>query len=691
MFRRSDTPITLCWAKMPQRTWVAKMRGSSPDRAAGRRQWSATRIGHRAIFPTLLIAIVVLPLAIAAAGGWLLWRETWNDSESELVRTAQSGSEFAHRVLGSHVLAAKLVNQMLAGLSDEEIRTNEAELHERLKQLVPSVPMANTIALSDRNAITLLTANVIPVPRVSIEDREWVRALRQPNAPPVHISSVTTGRIDTNFFFGVSIRRARSGNDMPVGAFEGVVNVSVNPIRMAEGLETITRSPGDAIALVRVDGEILARVPFFQERVPPVPATSPLRTFMAQRAMSGSYDGYSTAIADRPAGKPLRVAFRRVGDLPVYIVVSRSPDVVVARWQRAMETLLAVAIPACAALGLLAFLVRRGQRKIAISEAEFRTAFEGAPIGAALADGNSGRILRANPRLCEMTQVAATDLERLTLVDLIAAEDREAVAKGGWSAALSNAPGSALRIVRNGQAPFWALVSMAQVKYPERQGPRLVIASVQDITQRKAIEDRAALLAREVDHRGKNMLAVLQVMVRQTRASSIAEAISSITGRIHALARVHSLLSESRWDGALLRRLAEDELAPYRLDNADRARIAGPDIMLKPDAAQSMAMVLHELATNAAKYGALSVPAGHVSLEWSWIPSEPVLLRWEELNGPPISPPEKRGLGMVLVHRTVRHQLDGRISMQWRETGLFCEIALPSVTLIDQSSIAAAE
>jgi hypothetical protein len=258
---------------------------ASPFKGPGvRAEWNRIRAGRRAVFPILLLATAVLPLAIAAAGGWLLWRDAWNNSESELVRTAQSGAEFAQRVLGSHLLAAQLVNQMLAGLSDEGIRAQEAELHERLKQLLPSVPMANTIALSDRNAMMLLTANVMPVPRVSIDDREWVQALRQPNAPPVHISSVTTGRVDTNFFFGVSIRRAKSGNGVPAGEFDGVVNVSVNPTRMAEGLETITRSPGDVISLIRVDGEILARVPFFQERVPPLPANSPLRAFMAQRA-----------------------------------------------------------------------------------------------------------------------------------------------------------------------------------------------------------------------------------------------------------------------------------------------------------------------------------------------------------------------------------------------------------------------
>src|SRR3954471_10603925 len=135
-----------------------------------------------------------------------------------------------------------------------------------------------------------------------------------------------------------------------------------------------------------------------------------------------------------------------------------------------------------------------------------------------------------------------------------------------------------------------------------------------DITDRKEAEERQALLAREVDHRAKNAMAIVQSIVRLTKAGSIASYVSIIEGRIKALSRAHALLSNSRWQGADLDKLADDELAPYRSTHIDRISIFGPKVTLEPTKAQTLALALHELATNAAKYGALSSASGKLSL-----------------------------------------------------------------------------
>lgn len=173
----------------------------------------------------LLAAAVALPLLVVGIAAWLDWRDAWRGAEAELLRSADAAAQYAERVVGAQVLAAALVNQMLAGLSDAEIRTREMELSERLRRLLPSIPAADTLALSDRHGVMLLTADVAPVPRVSIADREWVRALRRDDAPSVHISAVTAGRVGSSVFFGVSLRRAGTGNGLPEGAFDGVVKV----------------------------------------------------------------------------------------------------------------------------------------------------------------------------------------------------------------------------------------------------------------------------------------------------------------------------------------------------------------------------------------------------------------------------------------------------------------------------------
>ena len=135
-----------------------------------------------------------------------------------------------------------------------------------------------------------------------------------------------------------------------------------------------------------------------------------------------------------------------------------------------------------------------------------------------------------------------------------------------------------------------------------------------DITDRKIAEERQALLAREVDHRAKNALALVQSIVRLTRGSSIATYTTAVEGRIKALSRVHTILSQSRWQGADMRGLVEEELAAYRVDGGAKISAGGPNVSLQPATAQSLALALHELVTNAAKYGALSSNAGQVHL-----------------------------------------------------------------------------
>ena len=203
----------------------------------------------------------------------------------------------------------------------------------------------------------------------------------------------------------------------------------------------------------------------------------------------------------------------------------------------------------------------------------------------------------------------------------------------------------------------------------------------QDITERKRSEAQIVNLAREAEHRTKNILAAVLATVRLSRSDTSDDLKKLIEGRIHALAKVHTLFVQSRWAGADLRSLVTQELLPYRGERDARVRIDGPTLMLEPNTAQTIAISLHELATNAAKYGSLSAADGRVEIAWSGTPDGPLRLRWTESGGPAVRPPTRRGFGTKIIEKIIAGQLRGEVRFDWRDEGLTCEIALPCVSL----------
>jgi PAS domain S-box-containing protein len=201
----------------------------------------------------------------------------------------------------------------------------------------------------------------------------------------------------------------------------------------------------------------------------------------------------------------------------------------------------------------------------------------------------------------------------------------------------------------------------------------------QDITERKRSEAQITNLAHEAEHRTKNILATVLAMVRFSHSDTPDDLKQLIEGRISALAKVHGLFVQSRWAGAELQTLVTQELSPYRGKTDACVRIDGPPVMLEPTTAQTIAMSLHELATNAAKYGSLSAADGRVEIAWSRLADGRLRLRWIELGGPPVAPPTHRGFGTRVIERIIVGQLKGEVHFDWRDKGLACEIALPII------------
>jgi PAS domain S-box-containing protein len=225
-----------------------------------------------------------------------------------------------------------------------------------------------------------------------------------------------------------------------------------------------------------------------------------------------------------------------------------------------------------------------------------------------------------------------------------------------------------------------SMVSISLTVSPITDGlGRIVGASkiARDITEQKRREELINLLAREADHRTKNLLALAQATVHLTNGETAAELKSAIEGRLGALANAHTLLAQSRWAGADLRNLALEELSPYRAEDDDgsRARIEGPSLMLEQQPAQAIALALHELTTNAVKYGALSIPSGRIAVSWRLQSGNRLAVRWVETDGPAVMPPTRKGFGTKVMTR-ICEQLNGELNFDWRTDGLVCDIVI---------------
>jgi len=198
-----------------------------------------------------------------------------------------------------------------------------------------------------------------------------------------------------------------------------------------------------------------------------------------------------------------------------------------------------------------------------------------------------------------------------------------------------------------------------------------------NVTQRKKMEKHRELLMAELSHRVKNTLAIVLSIERLSFSKQQdTEASGVFRARIHSLAQAHGRLAEAQWTGVALERLVEDELAPYRQSETSNTRISGPPVVLSAHCALNMVLAIHELATNAAKHGALSSPRGQVVVTWER-KDDGVLLEWREQGGPAVSPPQRRGFGRLLLEQALHQELGSNVSMNFRPEGLICTILIP--------------
>ena len=207
-----------------------------------------------------------------------------------------------------------------------------------------------------------------------------------------------------------------------------------------------------------------------------------------------------------------------------------------------------------------------------------------------------------------------------------------------------------------------------------------------DITSRKAGEAHLRDIMRELTHRSKNLLAVIQAMARQTarHAGTIEVFLDQFSARLQALSASHDLLVQESWYGASLSELIRSQLGHYLGREGSQVSVEGPALVLKPEAAQSLSLAIHELATNAAKYGGLSIPTGRVAIRWRLLPAsegEGVEIIWVESGGPSVPPPERRGFGSLVIERNLARSLEAEVKLEFPPDGARCRMLIPTTNL----------
>jgi two-component sensor histidine kinase len=230
--------------------------------------------------------------------------------------------------------------------------------------------------------------------------------------------------------------------------------------------------------------------------------------------------------------------------------------------------------------------------------------------------------------------------------------------------------------VRNQQGDWLHWDVNSGLTYDEGGNPVGLHVVARDVTERKRAEEHQELLINELNHRVKNSLAVVQSIAEQTlRSGNVPDEVrQALSGRLSALATAHNVVTREKWGPASMREIITDVLRPFCTDG--RCVVEGPDVPLSPTTAATLGLAVHELATNAAKYGALKSEGGHVSVRWSWNDAG-LTWEWRETGGPRVEEPQRRGFGTKMIERALARQLGGEVAMEFFPEGLCCRLTAP--------------
>ena len=658
---------------------------------------------------TLLIIAVLVPLLLYLGVSWHLRDQRLRDGSVYVGQEVRILEEHALRVFEAQQLIIDRVDRYIAGMDWDTIRASE-DVHRFLAETASSSPHVDGLWLVPPDGRTANSAEFFPFPDVDVTDRDYLQALSREDR--LYFGEMIVGRVKGNLNFNLSRRRS------PRDAFDGVILVTTSIDYFTRFWSDATTHTDFVAGLFREDGKILARFPMIGAIPENLSPNSPLL-----RSMAASDDGVYPSVSSIDGSRRL-YGYSRIGGYPLFIGFGLENADVLAPWRRDLLWHGLIALVAAGLLGGSALVALRQGDQVTATMASLRaTAFN--------LREEVGRRVSAQDAVAEkerlLTQVREATAQRQAILDNMV-EGVVAYGAGGEVIYCNEAARTILRL-RPDQAPMLDVLASEgrladrdgsivaaeaspvarllrgetlereelHLRLPDEAEPVVcrfrgapllgdagelvgAVLTFTDDSEQKAEEDRRAVLTAELDHRVKNMLATIMAMVRLTSkdTDSREALVASLTGRIGAMARTHGLLTQSGWRGVEIGQIVRDEVEPYAV--AGRIGIEGSeDLVLSPRTSVDLALVVHELATNAAKYGAWSQEQGRVDISWraDSASSGIVGMVWRETGGPAIeAEPTRRGFGTTLIRSTFSEAGAG-VDLRYETAGVVCDIQIP--------------
>ena len=328
---------------------------------------------------------------------------------------------------------------------------------------------------------------------------------------------------------------------------------------------------------------------------------------------------------------------------------------------------------------------KQEEEELRKSEEQFRSLLLASPLPIALYDDRE-QILAISQSWLEETGYSREELRRLEDWTTRAYRERSdevlEYLRRLISTGRSERPGYERTIrTKDGGERHWRFFPAAVGT--QSDGRRLFVFMAYDVTDQKAYEDQILFLMRESNHRAKNVLSLVQAIARQTAVRQPEDFIGRFNERIRALAASQDLLVRNKWQGADVEDLVRAQLAHFADLVGSRIAVDGPKLRLKATAGQAIGLALHELATNAGKYGALSVDTGHVDVGWQ-LEGDIFVMSWTERNGPPVSPPERHGFGGMVVGSMVERSVGGEVELNYATSGVMWRLTCPAANALER-------